>query len=152
MRAEISLLTRYVASEGAPPPPGPGLVLGPGDGDEVIALARLHYAVTAMDVFPWEVERLRARLQREGLHADLRVGNAVRDVASLPEDYALIVMVNFLCVLAPVDRHHVLVESMRRLKPEGSVFIVGGTVAPPPGNVTVTEFGEARLITKSGAG
>ena len=66
-----AVLVRYL-----PPPPARVLDVGAGTGALSVLLARLGYQVTALDLSPRMMERLRSRAADEGLDVETVVGNA----------------------------------------------------------------------------
>jgi SAM-dependent methyltransferase len=66
-----AVLTRHL-----PPPPARVLDVGAGTGSLSLLLARLGYEVTALDLSPGMVERLRSRADDEGLDIKVVVGDA----------------------------------------------------------------------------
>ena len=74
--AIVSSYLRLLGSWGTPVPPGAAVLeLGCADGFVTVALARAGYRVTAIDLSPRMVDVAHERLEREGLHADLLVGD-----------------------------------------------------------------------------
>src|SRR5215208_5136837 len=59
-----------------PPPPARVLDMGAGTGSLSLPLARLGYQVTALDLSPGMLERLRLRAADEGLDIEIVEGNA----------------------------------------------------------------------------
>jgi SAM-dependent methyltransferase len=84
----------------APRPGGRILELGCSDGFVTAELVRAGFAVTGVDLSPGMIAVARARLQREGLVADLRVAGAERFEPDGTYDVAIALMWTFFAYVA----------------------------------------------------
>ena len=103
--------------------PGRLLDLGCGTGRHLAHFARLGWRATGLDLSPHMLARVRARIEKEGLAADL-VESDLCDLESFPDASfdAAIAMFSTLGVLAtPALRRRALAEAARVLAP-GGVF------------------------------
>lgn len=105
------------------------LYLGAGSGEDAVAAARSGARVTAIDLSPRMIERLRRRLERKGAKAELIAGDALE---LRPEPLFDAVAGNyFFNVFGPKDMPVVLSKAKTYLRPGGLLMIAD--MAPPSG-------------------
>ena len=105
------------------------LYLGAGSGEEAVAAARAGARVTAIDLSARMIERLRRRLARKGLAAELIAGDAL---ALDPDPLFDAVCGNyFFNVFGPDDMPVVLARAVTYVRPGGHLMIAD--MAPPAG-------------------
>jgi demethylphylloquinol methyltransferase len=107
------------------------LYLGVGSGEEAVAAARKGLEVTALDLSSAMIERLRARLARKGLSAELIVGDAL--LHQPHEAYDAVCGNYFFNVFGPADMPLVLRHAIGLVKPGGRLMVAD--MAPPPGGL-----------------
>jgi SAM-dependent methyltransferase len=110
--------------------PGRALDLGCGEGGDALWLAGQGWQVTAVDIAPTAVERLRARAERDGL-AD-RVRTERHNLAhSLPAGEFDLISAQYLHTPVELARAEVLRAVANQLAPGGLLLVVDhGSVAP----------------------
>jgi SAM-dependent methyltransferase len=112
---------------------GDVLIPGAGSGHEVLELARLGYAVTALEIAPTAVLQLRTRLHRNGLNAKVRQVDMLQ--WSAPQPFDTIYEQTSLCALPP-ERWPSYAEQLHGwLKPGGHLlaqFMQTGEPGGPP--------------------
>jgi 2-polyprenyl-3-methyl-5-hydroxy-6-metoxy-1,4-benzoquinol methylase len=96
------------------------LEFGPGWGNTTVALARMGYLVTALDIDPNFVQLIRDRADLVGLIVDARVGQFT-DAATIDQDYDAVVF--YECFHHCSDHIQLLADMHRLLKPGGRVFL-----------------------------
>lgn len=114
-------------------PPGRVLVPGCGHGHEVAVLARAGHLVTAVDIAPTPVERLRAQLERQGLWAEVVRADLLHWEPLAPFD--AIYEQTCLCALDPGHWAEYQQRLHRWLKPGGwlyALFMQTGREGGPP--------------------
>ncbi len=105
------------------------LYLGAGSGEDAVAAARAGARVTAIDLSARMIERLRRRMARKGLTAELIAGDAL---ALDPEPLFDAVCGNyFFNVFGPVDMPVVLARAATYVRPGGHLMIAD--MSPPSG-------------------
>src|SRR5215467_4335962 len=70
-----SLLTQMQLRLIGPKPPGRALDVGAGEGADAIRLARLGYAVTAVEISKVAADKIRGFAAEEGVNVDVRVAD-----------------------------------------------------------------------------
>jgi 2-polyprenyl-3-methyl-5-hydroxy-6-metoxy-1,4-benzoquinol methylase len=96
------------------------LDMGPGWGNTTIALARMGYKVTAIDIDPTFVHLIRARANKLGLEIDVRRGRFL-DVDQLEEHYDAVL---FFESFHHCSDHRELLQSLARvIGPGGRLFL-----------------------------
>ena len=96
------------------------LEFGPGWGNTTIALARMGYLVTALDIDPNFVQLIRDRADLLGLNVDARVGQFT-DAATIDQQYDAVVF--YECFHHCSDHIQLLADLHRLMKPGGRVFL-----------------------------
>lgn len=96
------------------------LDVGVGNGNAAIAAARRGATVTGVDLTPAQIERARARCEREGVDVDLRVGDA-QDLDF--EDGTFPFVTSVMGVIFAPD-HHLALTEMARVRAPGGVIAV----------------------------
>ena len=96
------------------------LEFGPGWGNTTIALSRMGYHVTALDIDPTFVQLIRDRAQLLGLSTDARVG-AFLDAATIDEQFDAVLF--YECFHHCSDHVRLLEDLHRVTKPGGRVFL-----------------------------
>ncbi|MFF5721403.1 SAM-dependent methyltransferase [Streptomyces buecherae] len=111
-------------------PPGDALDLGCGEGGDTLALARLGWRVTAVDLSAVAVDRLSALARSYGLGD--RVTTARVDLhASFPPGRFDLVSAHYLHTPYTLDRAAVLRSAAHALRPGGLLLVVDhGSTAP----------------------
>ncbi len=105
------------------------LYLGAGSGEDAVAAARAGVDVTAIDLSALMIERLRRRMARKGLVAELLAGDAL---ALAPDPLFDAVCGNyFFNVFGPHDMPVVLARASSYVRPGGHLMIAD--MAPPSG-------------------
>ncbi len=109
------------------------LVPGCGRGHEVVALARLGFEVTAIDIAPSAVHALKRALEDEGLAARVILGDlfAFEEAAAFDAVYEQ----TCLCAIEPARRAAYAQRLHAWLKPEGrllALFMQTGREGGPP--------------------
>jgi demethylphylloquinol methyltransferase len=105
------------------------LYLGAGSGEDAVAAARAGVDVTAIDLSARMIERLRRRMARKGLKAELVAGDAL---TLAPETLFDAVCGNyFFNVFGPDDMPVVLAKAATHVRPGGQLMIAD--MAPPSG-------------------
>lgn len=128
--------------------PGRILVPGCGRGHEVVELARLGFAVTALDVAPTAVACLQERLQEQGLCADVR---QVDLFAWEPDDpYDAIYDQTSLCAIVPSQWPYYVQRLHSWLRPGGQLVILFMQTERPGGPPFHCELSEMRRLFPPG--
>jgi 2-polyprenyl-3-methyl-5-hydroxy-6-metoxy-1,4-benzoquinol methylase len=96
------------------------LEFGPGWGNTTIALARMGYLVTALDIDPNFVQLIRDRADLLGLKVDARVGQ-FDDAATIDQEYDAVLF--YECFHHCSDHIQLLADLHRLMKPGGRVFL-----------------------------
>jgi SAM-dependent methyltransferase len=119
-----------LAETAGPLRPGTALDLGCGAGGDTIWLARRGWQVTAVDIAPTAVERVRDRAGELGL-AD-RVAAVRHDLAdTFPAGRFDLVSAQYFQTPLPLDRSRILRTAAGALRPDGLLLIVDhGSTAP----------------------
>ncbi|MBE7183716.1 MAG: class I SAM-dependent methyltransferase [Methylobacterium mesophilicum] len=104
------------------------LYLGVGSGEEAVTAARKGLEVTAIDLSSAMIERLRGRLARKGLRAELIVGDAL--LHRPREPYDAVCGNYFFNVFGPGDMPRVLRHAVSLVRPGGRLMVAD--MAPPP--------------------
>ncbi len=104
------------------------LYLGVGSGEEAVAAARKGLHVTAVDLSSAMIGRLRRRLRRKKLSAELISGDALRHKPA--ELYDAVCGNYFFNVFGPADMPVVLRHAASLVRPGGLLMIAD--MAPPP--------------------
>jgi len=96
------------------------LVPGCGNGYEVMTLAKLGFDVVAIDIAPTAIENLQAMLNKEGLNAELILGDFF--TWHPEEKFDAIFEQTSLCALSPQLWQQYETQLYKWLKPEGKIF------------------------------
>lgn len=96
------------------------LEFGPGWGNTTIALSRMGYDVTALDIDPTFIQLILDRAALFGLHTQARVG-AFLDAATMDEQYDAVLF--YECFHHCSDHVQLLADLHRVVKPGGHVYL-----------------------------
>jgi len=96
------------------------LEFGPGWGNTTIALARMGYRLTALDIDPNFVQLIKDQAEMLHLSIDARVG-AFLDAATLPTEFDAVLF--YECFHHCSDHVQLLADLQRVVKPGGKVFL-----------------------------
>jgi demethylphylloquinol methyltransferase len=109
------------------------LYMGAGAGEDAIAAAGRGMAVTAIDISPRMIARMRRRFDRAGVPGRILVG----DVMTFEDEAGFdVVCANFfLNIFSPDDMQRVLARAERLLKSDGRLMIAD--MAPPAGGLAL---------------
>lgn len=113
------------------------LEIGCGPGANAWYMAREQFVVTALDGSRVAIDLAKDRLAQEGLHADLRVGDA-GNLQDHDGTYDAVVDVECLCANSREAARGILQEVRRVLKPGGKLFSQTFTDRMPVGNAAKT--------------
>ncbi|WP_051722315.1 cyclopropane-fatty-acyl-phospholipid synthase family protein [Streptomyces albus] len=129
-RAAGERVNPLLAETAGPLRPGAALDLGCGAGGDTLWLARRGWRVTAVDLSPTAVERVRERARELG--AGDRVNAEQHDLArSFPDGEFDLVSAQYLHTPFPLPREQILRTAAHALRPGGLLLIVGhGSTAP----------------------
>ena len=123
------------------PPAGTVLVPGCGTGHDAREFARAGYSATGLDLAPSAVHLAREKTKAEGLSAEFKLGNFLRD-----EPFASFDMIfehTLFCAINPAERDAYVQAVLRWLKPGGvyvAVFFMISDTDGPPFGVTREEI------------
>lgn len=111
-------------------PPGRAIDLGCGTGTNVITLAKAGWQVTGVDFVPRAIRMAKAKIKREHLTADLRVGDVTRlDGIHGPFDLAL--DIGCFHSLSPSGKQNYLAQ-LERILARGGFWLLYGFFALNP--------------------
>ena len=119
------------------------LYLGVGAGEDAVPAVKKGAEVTCIDLSAGMIDRLRKKLDAEGLSADLIVGDAFAH--DRPGRYDAVAANYFLNVFKPDGMRAMLRHCVELTKPGGLILIAD--VSPPRGNAAARAFN--RVYAKS---
>jgi SAM-dependent methyltransferase len=117
------------------PPPAQVLVPACGRGHEVIALCRMGYEVTAIDIVPGVITDLHRQLKATDLSADTQVADLLTWEPTPGNTFELIYEQTALCALPPAQWQVYTTALARWLQPGGlllGLFMQTGRPGGPP--------------------
>lgn len=103
-------------------PEGPVLDLGSGEGRNALFLAGLGYAVEGFDWSVTAITRCRERARKAGLTVDAQVKD-LRELAILPEKYALILAISVINFFTLAEAARLLEQMAKGLAQGGLVYL-----------------------------
>ncbi len=143
----VSNISNFLDAFANPHVPKSGLVLelGCGAGDISIALARLGYSLTGIDISETAISWAKDKAETSGLQIDFKTCN-VLDISLFADNYFDIVLDShcFHCIIGD-DRQKFLKEARRVLKKDG--LFISGTMC---GDFDAVNDAENRLIIVQG--
>ena len=120
------------------------LIPGCGNGHEVVELARRGFSVSALDIAPTPLSRLRMMLAREGLDARLIQADVLHWQPDAPFD--AIYEQTCLCALTPEEWPDYAAQLYRWLRPGGLMFALFMQTGRPGGPPYHCDPGEMHAL------